>query len=115
MASLKAKVAVGALILQNKSNFSSSSVSPICQICHTESAKLICHKILEETLRRSSYLLFYLPVSSMPLFQVDLRSDHVEMGARIGAQFESLLGTNFQNYYFSKAIEANSTFSIKDC
>jgi hypothetical protein len=42
MASLKAKVAVGALILQNnKSKFSSSPVSPICQICHTEPEDVI--------------------------------------------------------------------------
>lgn len=42
MASMKAKVAVGVLILQNsKSKFSTSPVSPICQICHTEPEDVI--------------------------------------------------------------------------
>jgi len=42
MASLKAKIAVGALVLQNnKSKFSASAVSPICQICQTEPEDII--------------------------------------------------------------------------
>ena len=42
MASLKGKIAVYALVLQNnKSKFSASAVSPICQICQTEPEDVI--------------------------------------------------------------------------